>query len=68
MSLDDVNEGDAPAPAGGVSKWFLAVPIALAIVVAALAYFLLSPGDEELMTTSDKNAVAVAVANARPPQ
>lgn len=68
MSLDDVNEGEAPTATGGVSKWFLAVPIALAIAAAALAFFLLSPGDEELMTTTDKNAVAVAVANARPPQ
>lgn len=49
-----------------VSMWFLVVPIVLTIVAAALAFFLLAPRDDELTATVDQDAVAVAVANARP--
>lgn len=49
-----------------VSKWFLAVPVVLTIAAAAVAFFLLSPREGELMTTTDHNAEAVAVANAQP--
>jgi hypothetical protein len=73
MSLDDTNHGgetttaEAAAPRGrSVSMWFLVVPIALTLAAAALAFFLLSPRDEELLTTTDRTAVAVAVANAQP--
>ena len=71
MSLDNP-EAAAEAVAnedGGqrrVSMWFLVVPIVLTIAAAALAFFLLSPRDEELTTTVDQTAVAVAVANAEP--
>jgi hypothetical protein len=80
MSLDHTNRGGetittvepaAPtdAPRGrSVSMWFLVVPIALTLAAAALAFFLLSPRDEELLTTTDRTAVAVAVANAQPAQ
>jgi hypothetical protein len=80
MALDDSNHGGeattvmepavaANAPRGrSVSMWFLVVPIALTLAAAALAFFLLSPRDEELLTTTDRTAVAVAVANARPAQ
>lgn len=78
MSLDNAGQGDVidtvegPTPAadapgrGKSSLWFLVVPIALVLAAAALAFFLLSPRDEELMTTTDSRAVAVAVANAKP--
>jgi hypothetical protein len=49
-----------------ISKWFLAVPVVLTIAAAAVAYVLLSPREGELMTTTDHNAEAVAVANAQP--
>lgn len=49
-----------------VSMWFLVVPIVLAICAAALAFFLLAPRDDDLTATVDQDAVAVAVANARP--
>ena len=49
-----------------VSMWFLVVPIVLTIAAAALAFFLLSPREEELTATVDQTAVAVAVANAEP--
>ena len=49
-----------------VSMWFLVVPIVLTIAAAALAFFLLSPRDEDLTGTLDQKAVAVAVANAEP--
>ena len=50
----------------GISMWLLAVPIALTLAAAALAYFLLSPPQDDLMATTDQEAVAVAVANAAP--
>ena len=57
----------AEKPRGrGFSLWFLAVPIALALAGAALAFFLLAPKKSELMTTPDSHAVAVAVANSKP--
>ena len=71
MSLDNP-EAAAEAVAnedGGqrrVSMWFLVVPIVLTIAAAALAFFLLSPRDEELTATVDHTAEAVAVANAQP--
>lgn len=49
-----------------VSMWFLVVPITLTIAAATLAFFLLSPRDDELTATVDQQAVAVAVANAEP--
>ena len=74
MSVDNARQGgsaesvEAPAAAQGrsISLWFLVVPIALAMAVAALAFFLLSPRDEDLMTTADPEAVAAAVQSARP--
>ena len=71
MSLDNP-EAAAEAVAnedGGqrrVSMWFLVVPIVLTIAAAALAFFLLSPREEDLMATTDHTAEAVAVANAQP--
>ena len=71
MSIDNP-EAAAEAVAaedGGhrrVSMWFLVVPIVLTIAAAALAFFLLSPRDEELTATVDHTAEAVAVANAEP--
>ena len=38
----------------------------LLIAAAALAFFLLSPREEDLMATTDHTAEAVAVANAQP--
>ena len=49
-----------------ISMWFLVVPIVLTIAAAALAFFLLSPRDDDLTATVDQTAVAVAVANAEP--
>lgn len=75
MSVDtdgpQVETVEAPPPAEpakgrSFSLWFLAVPIALALAAAALAFFLLAPKDSELMTTPDSHAVAVAVANSKP--
>ena len=67
MSLDNP---EAAADEGGgqrrISLWFLVVPIVLTIVAASLAFFLLSPRDEDLTATVDQTAVAVAVANAEP--
>jgi flagellar basal body-associated protein FliL len=74
MSVNDTNHGGETttaeaAPRGrSVSMWFLIVPIALTLAAAALAFFLLSPRDEELLTTTDRTAVEVAVANAQPAQ
>jgi hypothetical protein len=48
------------------SLWVLAIPIALAVAGAALAFFLLAPHDSELLTTPNSHAVAVAVANSKP--
>ena len=48
------------------SLWFLALPIALALAAAALAFFMLGPKDQDLMTTPNSHAVAVAVANSKP--
>lgn len=71
MSLDNPE----PAPEavasedGGhrrISMWSLVIPIVLTIAAAAVAYSLLSPREEELMTTTDHTAEAVAVANAQP--
>jgi flagellar basal body-associated protein FliL len=71
MSLDQTNAqpAETAAPEGrkaGVSMWVLAIPIAIVLAVAAVAFFLLSPKDDELMATTDQRAVAVAVANAQP--
>ena len=71
MSLDNPEAAVEAVPdeEGGhrrVSMWFLVVPIVLTIVAAALAFFLLSPRDEDLTATVDEKAVAVAVANAEP--
>ncbi|HEX6860972.1 MAG TPA: hypothetical protein VF138_12335 [Caulobacteraceae bacterium] len=77
MSLNDVEPGvgidevEAPPPAEasgrrGLSLWFLAIPLAITLAGAALAFFLLGPKDDELLTTADRHAVAAAVANARP--
>jgi hypothetical protein len=77
MSLDQTNAAQgpantaAPAPEGrgrSISMWFLAIPIAIVLAIAAVAFFLLAPKDDELMTTTDQGAVAVAVANAQPAQ
>ncbi|HYG27626.1 MAG TPA: hypothetical protein VD906_12030 [Caulobacteraceae bacterium] len=78
MSVDNAGQGerietvepaapDETARKGrGVSLWFLVVPIALAMAAAAIAFFLLSPRDEDLMTTTNEAAVAVAVRGATP--
>ena len=62
MSLDNP---EAAADEGGgqrrISLWFLVVPIVLTIVAASLAFFLLSPRDEDLTATVDQT-----VANAEP--
>lgn len=74
MSVDtdgpEVETVEAPPAADhrgrSFSLWFLAIPIALAVAAAALTFFLMAPRDQDLMTTPDSHAVAVAVANARP--
>jgi len=74
MSLDQTNsaKGDPAGEIaveegrGRVSLWFLTIPIAVTLAVATLAFFLLSRRDNELLTTTDNHAVAVAVANAQP--
>lgn len=67
MSADEAPEVAEPGPGRrGISMWFLAIPVALAVAAAALAFFLLSPRDDDLMGTPDDQAVAVAVANAQP--
>ncbi len=75
MTLENPLENPEPAAAEleadrdgqrRVSMWFLAVPVVLTIAAAALAFFLLSPRDQELTATLDQQAVAVAVANAEP--
>lgn len=57
---------EEPTRGRSFSLWFLAVPIALAAAAAALAFFLLAPRDQDLLTTPNSHAVAIAVANARP--
>lgn len=71
MSIEDPEAAaEALASEGGghrrVSMWFLVVPVVLTVAAAALAFFLLSPRDDELTATVDQGAVAVAVANAEP--
>ena len=66
MSPDETPTTSDDGRKRGLSMWLLAVPIVLTLAAAALAYFLLSPPREDLMTTTDNQAVAVAVANAAP--
>lgn len=67
VEIDAVEASPADAPhRRSISLWFLAIPIALTLAAAALAFFLLGPKDDELLTTTDRHAVAVAVANANP--
>jgi len=76
MSVDtdgpEVETVEAAPPADETTRsrtfslWVLAIPIALAVAGAALAFFLLAPRDSDLMTTPNSHAVAVAVANSKP--
>ena len=65
-AVEDAPAAEPAAPGRSASLWFLVVPIAIALAVAAIAFFLLSPRDEDLLTTADPEAVAVAVQSARP--
>ncbi len=65
MTSDDAPPGEGDGgERRGPSVWFLVFPVAIAIVAAALAFVLLAPPHEELLANPDKNAVAMAMANA----